>query len=88
MPRTKKGRGGRSRDPLVTESGKRGMIREVIQCDAKLNPKRKFIKRHRRDGSIYTVPIESGERCPEEAIASKHDGTKTVHRCAKHIGGY
>ena len=90
MPTTRRSRGGggSSRPAFISEAGKQAQVAEANRCDAKLNPERRFLKRKRRDGSSFTVLIETGERCPAEAVISKRDRGKTVHRCAKHLGGY
>lgn len=88
MVRTKKGGGGSRRASFLAETGKQQSPMAANQCDAKLNPRKIFLKRKRKDGSTYNLVLEKGERCPNEAVISKRVGGKTVHRCANHIGGY
>lgn len=88
MIRSKRRGGGNRRPTFLDEAGKQAAPREYVQCDAKLNPERRYIKRKRKDGTSYSVLIEIGDRCPREAITSRRVNGRTIHRCAEHLAGY
>lgn len=56
-----------------------------MRCSAKLDPQVRFLRRKRADGSTYKVRIEIGPRCPNEAVVSRREYGRTVHRCLDHV---
>lgn len=55
------------------------------RCSAKVNPEVRYLRRRRADGSTYTVRYEKGDDCPNEAIVSRREYGRTVHRCLDHL---
>lgn len=41
-------------------------------------------KRERPDGTTYSFPMDAGEQCPNEAVATRCINGRAVHRCAEH----